>query len=85
MVILNDTMVTLNEVYRAIKWLSKMQMNPRPLLQVETLSGQLQCSTERIMPFLQELKEMRLIKFEDLHAHSIKLTLLGNAVERNQP
>ena len=78
-------MITLNEVYRTIKWLSKMEMNPRPLLEVATVSGTLQCSTERIMPLLQELREMRLIKFDDLHAHAIKLTLLGNAVERSRP
>ncbi|OSZ78991.1 hypothetical protein CAP35_12295 [Chitinophagaceae bacterium IBVUCB1] len=56
--------------------------NPRPAIAVAGIATEMHQAREQILPMLSELKDMRLIKFEEPSAISIKLTLLGFTVTR---
>jgi hypothetical protein len=77
-------MVTVNDVYRKIKEMSLSSWNPRPVLQISNLSQELATSREALMPFLRELDDMKLIRFNEGAKTSLKLTLLGNNVNRTK-
>jgi len=77
-------MITVNEVYRNIKELSSEGMRPRPLLTVLTLSERMHTGREVLFPFLAELQDLRLIRFNESGRTSIRLTLLGCAVTRTR-
>mgnify|MGYP007072815177 CR=1 FL=1 len=75
-------MITVNDVYRKIKEMSCRTPNPRPAIQVAGIASEMEQGREQILPMLTELKDMRLIKFEEPAVISIKLTLLGFTVRR---
>ncbi|RYG50142.1 MAG: hypothetical protein EOO01_11380 [Chitinophagaceae bacterium] len=77
-------MVTVNEVYRKIKEMSAQEWTPRPVLTVVNLSSALRSPREALIPLLTELQELKLIRFNDNNKVSVKLTLLGNNVERSK-
>ncbi len=79
-----DTMVTVNDVYRKIKELSSQAWNPRPPVPVANLSKELSSPREHLLPMLVKLEDMKLIRFNESAKTSIRLTLLGNAVERTK-
>lgn len=57
-------------------------MNPRPQISVPMIAQELMLSQDQIVPCLDALKELRLIKTEGLGFGCIKLTLLGSTVNR---
>lgn len=75
-------MITTNDVYRKIKEMSKRTANPRPPIVVNGIASELQRSREEIIPMLIELKDLKLINFNEPALISIKLTLLGFTVKR---
>ncbi|HXS36583.1 MAG TPA: hypothetical protein VN721_07775 [Flavipsychrobacter sp.] len=77
-------MLTVNDVYRKIKEMSTQQWNPRPVIQISNISQELNISREALMPILAELGDMRLIRFNESAKTSLKLTLLGNNVNRTK-
>ncbi len=74
--------MTTNDVYRKIKEISVRTLKPRPSIQINNLSNELNSNEEMLMTRLIELKELRLIKFDEKDASSINLTLLGCTVKR---
>lgn len=72
----------LNEVYKKIKEISARTANPRPQIAVASLAQELSSGQEQIKPHLAELKRMHLISATDQAATNIRLTLLGNNVNR---
>lgn len=72
----------LNEVYKKIKEISARTANPRPQIQVASLAQELSSRAEQITPHLAELKRMHLISATDQAITNIRLTLLGNTVNR---
>lgn len=75
-------MVTTNDVYRKIKEISQRAANPRPQISVTGIADELMQVREQILPMLTELKDLRLITFDNIYVQSIKLTLLGFTVKR---
>lgn len=75
-------MASTNDVYRKIKEISKRTANPRPLVQISSISQELHLGSEEIIQHLTALKEMRLINYDTRSAQQIRLTLLGNTVNR---
>jgi hypothetical protein len=76
--------MTVNEVYRKIKEISAEQWHPRPVISIASISLQLHVQREKLMPYLSELCDMKLIKFNEGAKTNIKLTLLGNNVSRTR-
>lgn len=72
--------MTTNEVFRKVKEISRRNTRPRPLIAVLMLVEELRLTRPGLLPILTELKEHRLIKFNEPAALSIKLTLLGDTV-----
>ncbi len=77
-------MATENEVFRKIKEISTRTIQPRPLVNTYDLANELSMSRESLMPCLTELKQTRLVTFNDAKAVSIRLTLLGSVVKRDK-
>lgn len=77
-------MVTVNEVYRKIKEMSAQQWNPRPVITISNISQELYTSRESLLPYLRELEDMKLIRFNEAAKLTVKLTLLGNNVSREK-
>lgn len=75
-------MITTNDVYRKIKEMSNRVANPRPVIEVTGIAGELMQVREQIMPMLNELKDMRLITFDKHNVQAVRLTLLGFTVSR---
>ena len=71
-----------NDVYRKIKEMSTRTANPRPQILINLLANELSVLREQVLPFLTELKDMRLIQFEGYASVYVKLTLLGYTVKR---
>jgi hypothetical protein len=78
-------MLTTNDVYRKIKELSTLNLHPRPPIMLGTLAGELLTFKENIRPALDELKDLRLIQFDETSSLYVKLTLLGFSVTRSKP
>jgi hypothetical protein len=74
--------MTVNDVYRKIKEMSAEAWTPRPVLSVINLSSRLETNSERLLPLLSYLQEIKLIRFNEAGRTSVKLTLLGSAVNR---
>lgn len=74
-------MTTTNDVYRKIKEMSARSVNPRPQIIVQQLANELSMGSDQLIPCLDALKEMRLIKAEGF-GKTVKLTLLGSTVNR---
>lgn len=74
--------VTTNDVYRKIKEISIRTLKPRPAVQINNLSSELNSNQDTLMTCLMELKELRLITFDEKEATSVNLTLLGTIVKR---
>jgi hypothetical protein len=75
-------MPTENEVFRKIKEISTRTVHPRPLVNTGELARELSTTRETLMPWLTELKKLRLVNFNDTQAVAIRLTLLGSVVKR---
>jgi predicted transcriptional regulator len=75
-------MTDVNVLHRKIREMSKMMANPRPQLTVRDIAGELNMSSDQLMPTLVELKDLRLIQFNEPGLSTIKLTLLGCTVQR---
>jgi hypothetical protein len=75
-------MTSVNDVYRKIKEISKRTANPRPAVQVLGIANELRVTPEQLVPFLTELKDLRLIQFGTSPVAFVKLTLLGYTVQR---
>ncbi len=75
-------MITTNDVFRKIKEISKRTANPRPQIQVSGIAAEMMQVREQIEPMITELKDMKLINFNDASGSIIKLTLLGDTVNR---
>jgi len=73
-----------NEVFRKIKEISTRKVHPRPLVDTMELAKELSMSKESIMPSLTQLKQLRLINFNDTQAAEIRLSLLGSVVKRDK-
>lgn len=74
--------MTAIEILGKIKEISMRAARPRPLIEVIRLAGELQQTKAELMPALSSLKEHRLIKFNEPAALFIKLTLLGDMMDR---
>ena len=59
-------------------------MHPRPLVDTLELARELSVSRENLMPSLTQLKQLRLINFNDTQAAAIRLSLLGTVVKRDK-
>jgi len=77
-------MPTENEVFRKIKEISTRAFNPRPLVNTSELAQELGMTKEKLMPWLTDLKDSRLVNFNDTKALAIRLTLLGSVVKRDK-
>ena len=77
-------MPTENEVFRKIKEISTRTIHPRPLVNTGDLAKELSMSRESLMPSLTQLKQLRLVNFNDTQAMAIRLTLLGSVVNRDK-
>jgi hypothetical protein len=77
-------MSTDNEVFRKIKEISTRTLQPRPLVNTYELASELNISRENLMKSLTELKQTRLVNFNDAQGQSIRLTLLGSVVKRDK-
>jgi predicted transcriptional regulator len=71
-----------NSVYRKIKELCAMGLNPRGPVPINTLVHHLNISPARISMVLGELIEQRLIIYQGPQKQLVKLTLLGANVTR---
>ena len=74
--------MTTNDVFRKIKEISQRTANPRPPIMVSGIAKEMQQLSEQLIPILVELKDMRLITFNEPAQTSLKLTLLGFTVNR---
>lgn len=72
----------INTVYRKIKEISAGGMHPRIAIELDTLCLELNLSFAEVKMAIMELEYLRLIKYSDGKRHSVKLTLLGNTVNR---
>lgn len=77
-------MSTDNEVFRKIKEISTRTLQPRPIVSTNELASELNISRENLMKSLTELKQTRLVNFNDAQGQSIRLTLLGSVVKRDK-
>ncbi len=77
-------MSTENEVFRKIKEISVRAVQPRPSVSVSELAQEMSVTRESLMPSLTQLKQLRLLNFNDAQGSSIKLTLLGTVVKRDK-
>jgi predicted transcriptional regulator len=77
-------MSTENEVFRKIKEISVRAVQPRPSVSVHELAQEMSVTRESLMPSLTQLKQLRLLNFNDAQGSSIKLTLLGTVVKRDK-
>ena len=77
-----ETIAMENEVFRKLKEISLRSANPRPAINVADLSNELKTTHDALMPWLTQLKQLRLISFNEIHPVIIKLTLLGSVVKR---
>ncbi len=59
-------------------------MQPRPLVDTAELAMELSVTRENLMPSLTQLKQLRLINFNDTKAAGIRLSLLGTVVKRDK-
>ena len=75
-------MTDVNVLHRKIREMSKMMANPRPQLMVRDIAGELNMSSDQLMPTLVALKDLRLIQFNEPSQVSVKLTLLGHTIQR---
>jgi len=73
-----------NEVFRKIKEISTRKVHPRPLVDTLELARELRMSRESLMPSLTQLKQLRLINFNDTNGAAIRLSLLGSVVKRDK-
>lgn len=73
-----------NEVFRKIKEISAREIKPRPLVNTAALAHELSVTPESLMPFLLQLKQLRLVNFIDIQASAFRLTLLGSVVRRDK-
>ncbi len=76
------TTLTANDVFRKVKELSALVMNPRPQIFISNISAELSESRESLLPLLTHLSDIKLIRFNEPSMESVKLTLLGNNVNR---
>ena len=58
--------------------------NPRPTLEVANISDRLRAHRDAVMPMLTELSDMKLIRFNEYGKTTLRLTLLGNNVNRTK-
>jgi len=73
-----------NEVFRKIKEISTRTLQPRPLVNTYDLASELNMSRETLMHSLTELKQTRLVSFNDPQSVGVRLTLLGTVVKRDK-
>ncbi len=77
-------MITENEVFRKIKEISTRGYTPRPLVNSGDLANELGVTTDTLKPCLAQLKQLRLVNFNDAQGQVIRLTLLGTVVKRDK-
>ncbi len=77
-------MSTENEVFRKIKEMSARAIHPRPVVKTSELANELLVSRESLAQSLIQLKQLRLLNFNDEQASTIRLTLLGSVVKRDK-
>lgn len=77
-------MLSENDVFRKIKEISTRKMHPRPLVDTAELAAELAISRESLAPSLAQLKQLRLINFNDTQGAAIRLSLLGTVVKRDK-
>ncbi|MBX2904444.1 MAG: hypothetical protein KF744_00295 [Taibaiella sp.] len=73
-----------NRVFSKIKEISARGMQPRPTVTIGQLANELQVSSDSLLPSLTQLKQLRLVSFNDSGASNIRLTLLGSVVNRDK-
>jgi DNA-binding IclR family transcriptional regulator len=71
-----------SEIFMKIKEISTRTVRPRPSVDTTDLAQELGITKDKLMPHLNQLKQLRLLNFDDTQAASIKLTLLGTVVKR---
>jgi DNA-binding IclR family transcriptional regulator len=71
-----------SEIFMKIKEISTRTVRPRPSVDTTDLAQELGITKDTLMPHLNQLKQLRLLNFDDTQAASIKLTLLGTVVKR---
>jgi len=77
-------MVSENEVFRKVKEISTRTVRPRPLITTGEIASELGTSVDIIIPLLGQLKQLRLLSFNEPQVQSIRLTLLGTVVNRDR-
>ncbi len=71
-----------NTVYRKIKELSAMGLNPRGPVAIATLVHYLNISPTNMRIMLTQLVDQRLLIYDGPEKQKVKLTLLGVAISR---
>lgn len=77
-------MQTDNIVFRKIKEISARGMQPRPVVSIMQLASELSVTSASLHPSLAQLKQLRLLNFNDNTGTSVRLTLLGSVVNRDK-
>lgn len=77
-------MPTENIVFRKIKEISARSIHPRPAVSIAELATELSVSAASLVSTLAELKQLRLVSFNDSMKTSVRLTLLGSVVTREK-
>ena len=74
-------MLTENDVYRKIKEMCSGYVDPRSPVLISLLTKEMYSNTEFLLPIINHLVDLRLIKYEN-SKQSVRLTLLGMNVSR---
>ncbi len=77
-------MQTDNVVFRKIREISARGMQPRPVVTTLQLATELAVTSASLLPSLAQLKQLRLVNFNDGTGMSVRLTLLGSVVKRDK-
>jgi hypothetical protein len=75
-------MLTENDVYRKIKEISAGYIDPRTPVLINLLTKEMYSNTELLLPIINQLVYLRLIKYNEKNRQSVRLTFLGMNVTR---
>ena len=71
--------MTTNEVYRKIVEISERTLNPRTPIPINSLTHELNLHERTLETALNQLLDMRVIKYHEVSRKSVRLTFLGKS------
>ena len=73
---------TANDVYRKIIEISSGYIDPRTPIFINIISREFYANPDMMMPLINQLVDLRLIKYTEKTRESVRLTFLGMNVSR---